>query len=274
MDPIQLITFLKEILPDEIQKKLIEPTANSLGNTLGDAVEVMSAPVSIPLKYLSGYVKDIKSKIDYKFSTYSKSEIEYENIDLNKILKYSNDLSYSLDSEEIRNIFANLITKSFIKNDKYSLHPAFSAIVSELSPLDARNLAIIYETYPKESFAIVDYKAVSPNGSFNILKYNVFLENTSETNLDVQSLSIENLERLKLVKIEEKFKWDQSTYDKFMATSFYLETEHGYKKMKESWDSAGYPKEEIETWVSELTLVKKTCELSSFGKLFCEICFN
>ena len=52
MDPIQLITFLKEILPDEIQKKLIEPTANSLGNTLGDAVEVMSAPVSIPLKYL------------------------------------------------------------------------------------------------------------------------------------------------------------------------------------------------------------------------------
>ena len=110
-------------------------------------------------------------------TTYSKSEIEYENIDLNKILKYSNDLSYSLDSEEIRNIFANLITKSFIKNDKYSLHPAFSAIVSELSPLDARNLAIIYETYPKESFAIVDYKAVSPKGSFNILKYNVFLEN-------------------------------------------------------------------------------------------------
>ena len=59
-----------------------------------------------------------------------------------------------------------------------------------------------------------------------------------------------------------------------MATSFYLETEHGYKKKKESWDLAGYPKEEIETWVSELTLVKKTCELSSLGKLFCEICFN
>lgn len=266
--------FLSAIIPEKIKEKLLDSSAKSLGGTFGDLVETATAPLSIPLHFTSALSKSLKWKIDNKFSKYNEEELEFKDINIQQLLKYVNDLKYSLDSEEIQNMFANLIVKSFVKEDKYGLHPAFSAIVSELSPLDAKNLAIIYEKYPSESFAIVDYKAVAPNGSYTTLKQNVFLENKDENDLDVQTLSIENLERLKLLFITNSFKWEDSEYNKFRESSFFVEKQLDYNEMKEIWRAAKVPNDQVENWVSDIQLNKKTCELTTFGRLFCALCFK
>lgn len=274
MDPSNLIDFLKRILPEKTQEMLLGPTADILGKTAGDIVEVTTAPISLPAKYLAGHIKSLKDKINKKFSSLDPDNLSFSEENFNKLLKFSNDLQFSLDSEEIRNMFANLVVKSFVKSDQDALHPAFSSIIRDLTPLDARNLVLIYQKYPSTSFPLVDYRETAPNGSFNTVKQNVFLENTEEDNLDSQILSIENLERLKLVLIENNFKWDSNSYEKFKKTDFFIRQKHNLTETRLLWENSNIPEETINGLVNDITINKKTCELTSFGKLFCSICLD
>lgn len=274
MDPSNFIDFLKRILPEKTQEMLLAPAADSLGKTAGDIVEVTTAPISLPAKYLAAHIRSLKDKIDNKFSLIEFDQLSFNEENFNKLLKFSNDLQFSLDSEEIRNMFANLVVKSFVKSDQDALHPAFSSIIRDLTPLDARNLIVIYQKYPSTSFPLVDYRETAPNGSFNTVKQNVFLENNEEDDLDSQILSIENLERLKLLLIENNFKWDSGSYEKFNLTDFFIKQKHILNENKIQWEKSNISEEIKNGWVCDISINKKTCELTSFGKLFCSICLD
>ena len=47
-------------------------------------------------------------------------------------------ISYAMDSEELRNLYANLLAKSMISDTKDLVHPSFVEIIKQLSPLDAK----------------------------------------------------------------------------------------------------------------------------------------
>jgi len=46
-------------------------------------------------------------------------------------------LSYSMDSEELRNLYANLLSKAMVLGMKDKVHPSFVEIIKQLSPIDA-----------------------------------------------------------------------------------------------------------------------------------------
>lgn len=46
-------------------------------------------------------------------------------------------LSYSMDSEELRDLYANLLSKAMVLGTKDKVHPSFVEIIKQLSPLDA-----------------------------------------------------------------------------------------------------------------------------------------
>lgn len=50
-------------------------------------------------------------------------------------------ISYSMDNEELRNLYANLLAKAMVTNTRNSVHPSFVEIIKQMSPLDA----IIYK---------------------------------------------------------------------------------------------------------------------------------
>ena len=52
-------------------------------------------------------------------------------------------LSYSLDSEELRELYANLLASSINADTKKNVHPSFAEIIKQLSPLDARVVEMI-----------------------------------------------------------------------------------------------------------------------------------
>lgn len=56
-------------------------------------------------------------------------------------------ISYSMNSNDLRDLYANLLAKSMIEDSKNSVHPSFVEIIKQLSPFDAKMLKRIY-TYP------------------------------------------------------------------------------------------------------------------------------
>ncbi len=82
-------------------------------------------------------------------------------------------LSYSMDDECLRNLYANLLAKSMYVKTADKVLPAFVEIIKQLSPLDARVFAdIVY----KQIYAIERPIAVMP-GSPKRMSYNIFLQN-------------------------------------------------------------------------------------------------
>lgn len=47
-------------------------------------------------------------------------------------------ISYAMNSDELRNLYANLLAKSMISDTKDSVHPSFVEIIKQMSPMDAR----------------------------------------------------------------------------------------------------------------------------------------
>ena len=54
-------------------------------------------------------------------------------------------LSYSLDSEELRELYANLLASSMNADKKSDVHPAFVDIIKQLTPNEAKLLSHIYD---------------------------------------------------------------------------------------------------------------------------------
>ena len=57
-------------------------------------------------------------------------------------------LTYSLDDELIREMFANLLAADMNAETKKDAHPAFVELIKEMTPADARVLKICRETAP------------------------------------------------------------------------------------------------------------------------------
>lgn len=116
------------------------------------------------------------------------------------------------DSDELRELFANLIASSINIEKKDDVHPSFSEIIKQMSPLDARNLKLFKN---EDGLPISQYRVRNEDNSYDILMSNVFLGKIGENvNLTAQSASITNLQRLGLLEITYSSKFSNfSRYD-------------------------------------------------------------
>lgn len=166
-------------------------------------------------------------------------------------------LSYSLDSEELRELYANLLASSINADTKKNVHPSFVEIIKQLSPLDARVVEMI--KHNQKPIPII-------TGRLNYEVSNTFLEIVHDYSTvlysiyqDVNELaaSLQNLKRLGLINV----RYDQvvkpdTVYDVF-------ETDTAYQQIKES--VCNIPN-------TNISLDKGLVELTDFGLQFCEIC--
>lgn len=125
-------------------------------------------------------------------------------------------ISYSMDNDELRDLYANLLSKSMNIDTKDKVHPSFVEIIRQMSPFDAillKKLSVTKET----SFGIVKTRLIKSQDADTGLEWvrhiinPCFGMNTSNTN--EYQLALENLERLKLIKIVyDSFLVDDSEY--------------------------------------------------------------
>lgn len=156
-------------------------------------------------------------------------------------------ISYSMNSIELRNMYANLLANSMNSDSKDNVHPSFVEIIKQLSPFDARLLKLFS----------IDTK--SQSDSYPVIKIQVQVSEKDDTGFDYINhilspyfgisinnytkypISIDNLVRLHLINISyNKYLTDQLLYDyilnsdliKQLKSSLKLPTKYNYINFK------------------------------------------
>jgi len=122
-------------------------------------------------------------------------------------------LSYSLDSEELRELYANLLASSMNADKKSDVHPAFVDIIKQLTPNEAKLLSHIYGCPYNSVLLKNDGLHTIDNiqeGSYTV---GATIEDMSIVSLDKGTLSIclDNLVRLGLLTVQELFSSEPET---------------------------------------------------------------
>lgn len=174
-------------------------------------------------------------------------------------------ISYSMNSEELRNLYANLLAKAMNSDTKDFVHPSFVEIIKQMSPIDALVLKeIAYSKYlPLVNLSVSEYDSTDfsaikkMQGAIQSYSY-PNITYISFTNYESVLVSLDNMIRLKLA--EERFLFnDKDIPYKIQQSSSYIK----YKKELQSQITGN--NWEYEEYLHSLTL-------SFLGQNFCDIC--
>lgn len=166
-------------------------------------------------------------------------------------------ISYSMSSEVLRNLYANLLARSMDETAKNRVHPSFVEIIKQLFPDEAK---LIKRISNEENIPLIDIqRIVNEEGSFFVELHNFtnLADNVCDKHTpgDVAEY-IDNLCRLKIIEIPE---------------GRYLSAETIYKPLKEHSvvvKIMNTPLPEGQSW----EIVKKKVEITSFGREFIDVC--
>ena len=104
-------------------------------------------------------------------------------------------ISYTMNSNELRNLYANLLAKSMITDTKETVHPSFVEIIKQMSPIDARVFQLIMDTRLRP---VINLTRKSSNGNTLIQSHCSWITSFS---IKQCATSIDNLLRLGLIEI-------------------------------------------------------------------------
>lgn len=123
---------------------------------------------------------------------------------------------YYIESEDLRDMFANLIASSINQEFQTEVHPAFVEIIKQLSPYDA---LIVKKFKENDSLGlpIVQIKIEKSTNSYSIIhEYIIDLED--QENYKLQASSLSNLQRLGLLNIDFLSNYTDSSKYSFANT--------------------------------------------------------
>ena len=134
-------------------------------------------------------------------------------------------ICYSMNSEELRNMYANLLANSMNSDIKDSVHPAFVEIIKQLSPFEAK---LLNSFSTAKHFPIITIrKSIDDNNSVggdffkHIMapKFGINLNNIVDF-----AIAIDNLLRLNLVSADYTKSYDdKNLYNSIINSELFLE---------------------------------------------------
>lgn len=216
--------------------------------------------VKIESDILDDSEQQLKEKILEIISDINPQNIQSPNLHI--IGPAINNCDYYINDETIRNIFASLIGNAFDKSKNPLIHPAFTSIIQELSPLDAKVLSSINNG--NHAIANIHFTH-EENSSFLVQATNVYsspdLDNVPH---ELIASSLDNLDRLGLITITyTAHKSHDPLYDKIRDKQIYKI----HKQLLEE-----YKTHPVYAPFNKLELQKGKCPPTQFGKDFYSVC--
>ena len=242
----------------ELAVKVLGPSAERFGQTLGTAVETF---ICNPL---DDWIKKCGERFEQK-SKAAKERIITKNEENPEEKRKDPDLSivgpaidqmkFDLDKDDLVEMFANLISNSF-DSRAYGLHPAFASIISQLNTQDARLLKLLAKSYI--ALPIISVDVISTNSISPIPGYYSDCDRLREYKVETNAYSLEsvidNLERLKLAKLNSKVICFEDEYKRVRENPAFQQMFMNVKNsMREN---------------------KFRLELTSFGRMFTMACIS
>lgn len=165
-------------------------------------------------------------------------------------------ISYSMNSKELRNLYANLLAKSMNSDTKDLVHPSFIEIIRQMSPIDAQIFSNIIN---KPIRPLISIEITSSDGGKRI-----FVENCSWiTNISLSKCraSFNNLSRLGLIEIPFDGSYTcKKNYDIVKSNPLFVDIESECKNNLTEGESVFYN--------------EKYIKLNELSNLFNEICIK
>lgn len=164
-------------------------------------------------------------------------------------------ISYCMNSQELRNMYANLLATSMVSGKKENAHPSFVEIIKQLTPDEAKLLKKISEM--GNSFPLVDVKLHTNDGGFitEVHNFTLIAEGVCDYPNKVFTY-IDNLVRLKLIDIPHGVKLNNDDI------YFQIESNAEIQKLINSPIPKGFRWE----------IVRKKFEVTQYGDCFWETC--
>lgn len=256
-------------IPNNIYKDALQPAAQEVGSVLKTITKTFNT-LLIPLRLLNDtaeikyrkFISDLEAK---------SHEIPPENIctpDLSTVGPALTDLVFSLDEEEIRSLYMNLLLHSIDNRTTKCNLRAFTQIIKQLSSFEAQLLKTIYESHSTCPVARVRVYCVPslkfigqhvPGVFFNDLITDICIDNSTEELCD---LSLQNLLRLGLIELHE------NTFISPIERYSYVESSKTYLKAYKLLHTKNEDGQEF----NKIDIERFSYSLSSFGESFCNIC--
>lgn len=163
-------------------------------------------------------------------------------------------ISYSMDSEKLRDLYANLLSKAMNSDTKDFVHPAYIETIKQLSPDDASYFKYIC---PLRYRAMIDVILDLPNAITKTIAENANLFSTGH--VENFSLTLDNLSRLGLITIPHDIWYgDDYPYEQLISI---LKTEYTIEKyLPLQPDAIG------------ISYNKKRIDITSYGNSFYSTC--
>lgn len=251
----------KEIAKDaysDVVKPVVQPTGELVG-LLPRAIKAALAPVEKWVLQREYNVAETKKLLEEKLSSVPPELIEAPEPHIAvPALQY---ISYCMDNEELRDMYANLLANSMNKIVKNGVHPGFIEIIKQLCPDEAK---ILREIMMTEAIPVITLRRENEKGTGETVIRN--FSNIGELAECEEPYEMNryfnNLIRLGLLEKPGSF---SSLADKSM-----------YKSLENHTYILPYIKE-IEQRTDEYNKVSFTesyIYMTDYGKKFCSICLG
>lgn len=256
----------EESKTENLQLKLFGPVAAAAGETLQDIWELVFGRLGnyVEKKRMvrRKALEDFKTTLEQKVNDIPEDQLREPPLSVvGPALEAS---KYFFEEEEIRTMFASLISASMDARVSSLVHPSFPAIIQQLSPLDAQNLA---QLRPKTGLPLCEYQirliehknqAKRPSiASYCVIHTNVFLSNPKQLNVTQNAVSIATLSRLGLV---------ETSYERSLVDTNYkvFEQTDEYRAILSTCEKDA----QLQPYIQEGSIV-----LTPLGESLCAICF-
>lgn len=276
MNPKEIVDIAKEVIPiKEAYCDVLQPGMKQLGKTtetIGLVINALLLPVRKYVFNLNAKQQQLEKDLVTRLAEIPPDNI-VEQAPMHVVVPAIQAWSYSMDCDELRNLYANLLSNAMLVDKQSLVHPAFIEIIKQLNPIDAKMFVEIQQTSFHSTLVDVILmhfdSPYSDSSAYSVLFQNLIICKTSNEYQIIAS-SIINLNRLGLIHITSHgIIKDQ------------LDRQPGFEKILSSVEKSYEPYENHEVVASyrksfegmgDVKLVYKSLGLTSFGKDFSKVC--
>ncbi|WP_300260310.1 DUF4393 domain-containing protein [uncultured Cloacibacillus sp.] len=260
--PNELIAAgLASTVAKEAYADLVHPVAKPIGEIAGmlpRAVRVALTPLEKWLAEkefnMAAMRKLLEEKLENVDPTLIESPAPYIAV---PALQY---ISYCMNNDELRDMYANLLAKSMTKVVKNGVHPGFIEIIKQLSPDEAKILKYLYMNGLRIPTIAVRYENADGSGIEPVKNFSNVGELTGcEEPFDIDKY-FDNLNRLGLTEF--------AGFLSHLSDSKYYEPIRNHKQILEIM-------EKVKTSPYAIAkIVESYVSLTRYGISFCSICLS
>lgn len=258
---------------DEPVKAVLNPGANQIGTLFGDLLAMATSKIHFSAEKMrlqqAHDLEEFKKSLGDKLN--AKPEECLVEPRMQVVGPAVENAKYCMDEPKIREMFQNLLANAADERYQSKVHPSFSAIIAQMSPLDAENLSLFRK---KEVYPIARYKFNLSGGGEYVSFTHCFLVNSkmkTADELELQAASLSSLERQGLIEIiYGQLLLDKTVYEPFENTEI-MQRSRITLSIYQAMENENTPDDMRHTSVTQQNGIVK---LTPFGKEFTQVCFS